>query len=159
MQIYSMPGHLIRRLHQISTSVFADRMKSLGTDLTAPQFATLVALRAHPGSDQATLAGLIAHDRPTMGGLVARLVDKRLVSRAPNPSDKRAKIVTLSPQGDALLDQLLPHVAALQSDILPGLTPQEQTAFLDLAKKITASGNDLSRAPLIQLPPQTDALP
>ena len=159
MQIYSMPGHLIRRLHQISTSVFADRMKSLGTDLTAPQFATLVALRAHPGSDQATLAGLIAHDRPTMGGLVARLVTKGLVGRAPNPKDKRAKTVTLTPKGDALLDQLLPHVAALQTDILPGLSASEQAVFLDLAQKITTSGNDLSRAPLIYPLPKSDAQP
>ena len=32
-EIYTMPGHLIRRLQQISISVFTDRMKALGHDL------------------------------------------------------------------------------------------------------------------------------
>ena len=79
-EIYTMPGHLIRRLQQISISVFTERMKALGHDLTAPQFATLAVLSQSPGIDQATLAGLIAHDRPTIGGVVERLEAKGLSS-------------------------------------------------------------------------------
>ena len=58
-----MPGHLIRRLHQVSTRVFGQRLKAAGIDLTPIQFAALDALRAHPGIDQAGLAEAVAKDR------------------------------------------------------------------------------------------------
>ncbi len=153
IQIYSMPGHVIRRLHQISTSVFTERMKDAGIGLTAPQFATLIALEAYPETDQATLAGLIAHDRPTMGGVVERLIAKGLAIRVASQKDRRAKLVSLTQEGSDLLRGLRPVVLAMQSDILPGLTDDERAEFMRLALKAADAGNMLSRAPLI--PPKS----
>ena len=45
MDIYNYAGHLIRRLNQISTSVFQAGMKEAGQDLTPVQFAALNAIR------------------------------------------------------------------------------------------------------------------
>lgn len=155
MTIYDMPGHLIRRLQQISVSVFADRMKTNGFDLTSPQFAALAVLEANPGIDQATLAGLIAYDRPTIGGVVDRLVAKGLVTRKTSTKDRRSKSLTLSEDGAALLSRLRPVVADMQDDILPGLTREERAEFIRLASKTAAAGNALSRAPLV--PIETEA--
>jgi DNA-binding MarR family transcriptional regulator len=146
-KVHHMPGHLIRRLQQISVSVFAERMKSAGVDLTAPQFAALALLRDHPGIDQATLAGLIAYDRPTMGGVVDRLAAKNLVARVANPEDGRAKVLSLTDKGNATLDRLFPLVENLQADILPGLNDAERADFIRLAARVAEAGNDLSRAP------------
>lgn len=147
-EIYTMPGHLIRRLQQISISVFSDRMRSLGHDLTAPQFATLAVLARAPGIDQATLAGLIAHDRPTIGGVVERLEAKGLVTRHRNEKDRRAKVLALTEEGAALLQTLLPNVREIQPDILPGLSEAERAEFVRLAAKVAAAGNASARAPL-----------
>lgn len=152
-EIYTMPGHLIRRLQQISISVFSDRMRSLGCDLTAPQFATLAVLSRSPGIDQATLAGLIAHDRPTIGGVVERLEAKGLVSRLQNEKDRRAKVLDLTEDGAALLHRLVPHVREIQPEILPGLTAEERAEFTRLAAKVAAAGNAAARAPLVTKPP------
>lgn len=154
--IYSMPGHLIRRMQQISASVFADHMKAAGTDLTSPQFAALRALQDNPGVDQATLAGLIAHDRPTMGGVVDRLSAKGLVERKINPADRRARIVTLTAEGAALLDRIGPLIEQVQTETLPGLTESERAEFIRLARKVAEAGNELSRAPLILPRPGKD---
>lgn len=151
-EIYTMPGHLIRRLQQISVSVFADRMRALGLDLTAPQFATLAVLARAPGIDQATLAGLIAHDRPTIGGVVERLEAKGLVTRHQNEKDRRAKVLELTDAGTALLERLLPHVREIQPEILPGLTDAERTEFIRLAAKVAEAGNTSARAPLVLKP-------
>ncbi len=148
-EIYTMPGHLIRRLQQISISVFTDRMKALGHDLTAPQFATLAVLSKSPGIDQATLAGLIAHDRPTIGGVVERLEAKGLLTRRRNEKDRRAMVLDLTDTGARLLEKLLPEVRALQSEILPGLTKAEHTEFVRLAAKVAKLGNDAARAPMV----------
>lgn len=153
-EIYTMPGHLIRRLQQISISVFSDRMRALGHDLTAPQFATLAVLARAPGIDQATLAGMIAHDRPTIGGVVERLEAKGLVSRHQNEKDRRAKVLALTEEGAALLESLLPHVRDIQPDILPGLTEAERTEFIRLAAKVAQAGNSAARAPLVTKPDQ-----
>jgi len=147
--IHTMPGHLIRRLNQISTGLFQDRMAQLGFDLTPVQFAALATLRDRPDVDQARLAGLIAHDRATIGGVLDRLQAKGLVERRTAPQDRRARLVRLTPAGAALLQQVLPHVATLQDDILAGLTEAERATFTALAAKLAESGNDLSRAPLI----------
>ena len=145
----TLPGHLIRRLHQISVSVFSERMKALGVDLTAPQFAALSTVAQHPGLDQATLAGLIAHDKPTLGGVIERLEGKGLVARRKSDSDRRSKHLEITEAGAALLRRLSPVVAAVQRDILPGLTDDEYSDFIRLARKAATRGNDLSRSPLI----------
>lgn len=146
--ITTMPGHLIRRMHQISTSIFQERMNAQGLDLTSVQFAALACLRDNPGIDQATLAGLIAHDRVTLGGVVERLQAKGLVARTVNARDRRARQLTLTPAGSALLARALPVVAALQDAILDGLDPAEKAQFIALARKVAQLGNDKSRAPL-----------
>lgn len=143
-----MPGFLIRRLNQIATSVFQDRMQALGVDLTPVQFAALASLRDHPGIDQATLAGLIAYDRVTIGGVVDRLQGKGLLARTINERDRRARCLNLTESGKVLLERVLPEVAAVQADILSGLSAQERQGFVALARKSAEAGNALSRAPM-----------
>ncbi len=148
IELHDMAGHLIRRLHQISVSVFAERMKAAGVDLTPVQFAALCALDANPDIDQATLAGLIAYDRVTIGGVVDRLEGKGLISRTVSRQDRRARSLRLTAAGMALLDQVRPIVRGFQDDILTGLSADERAQFMTLVRKTTRAGNDQSRAPL-----------
>lgn len=147
--IQNMAGHLIRRLHQISTSVFQRGMKEAGIELSPVQFAALDALSRVGRVDQTTLAGMIAYDRATIGSVVDRLESRDLVSRRPGKADRRAREVALTPAGQHLLRQSWPVVAALQDDILSGLAPEDRRQFLDLAARVARAGNSLSRAPLI----------
>jgi DNA-binding MarR family transcriptional regulator len=130
-----MPGHLIRRLHQISTHVFMTRTKEAGFDLTSVQFAALEAIRQSPGIDQAGLAEAIAKDRATIGAVADRLEQKGLVSRKVNLRDKRARKLTLTDEGEALVASLSPIVEKLQKEILPGLNDAEYRMFVELAAK------------------------
>jgi len=148
MDIYKMPGHLIRRLNQISVALFSERMAEGGLTLTPVQFAALVGIHAHPGIDQATLAGLVAYDRATLGKVIDRLESRALLCRATSPRDRRAKTLTLTDAGRALLEEAGPHVEAVQPDILAGLNKTERGVFLNLLSKITMAGNEHSRAPL-----------
>lgn len=147
-RIHAMPGLIIRRLHQISMSLFQARIEGAGHDLTSVQFAALVTLRDHPGIDQATLAGHIAYDRVTMGGVLDRLVDKGLVTRVTSPRDRRARVLSLTPEGARVLAAVEPLVEDLQDEILGDLSAEEATVFLTLANRLAEAGNDLSRAPL-----------
>lgn len=130
-----MPGHLIRRIHQISNHLFLQRVREAGYDLTPVQFAALDALRQSPGIDQARLAEAIAKDRATIGAVVDRLELKRLVARAENSKDRRARILSLTARGERILATLMPVVAKLQNEILSGLTAGEYKEFIRLAAK------------------------
>ena len=92
--VYDLPGHLIRRLHQISVSAFAGEANAAGLDLTPVQFAALSMLNDHPDIDQATLAGLIAYDRVTLGGVVNRLAARGLIERKISATDVAGLMTT-----------------------------------------------------------------
>ncbi|WP_395397418.1 MarR family transcriptional regulator [Novosphingobium sp. BL-8A] len=144
----TLPGHLIRRLQQIAVALFSTRMGEADIDLTAVQFAALMTLRDHPGLDQQTLAGMIAYDRVTLGGVIDRLEQKDLVVRETSPTDRRARILNLTEEGRQTLDRAIPWVDRVQEEILAGLSDEEQAMFMTLLSKLTRAGNELSRAPL-----------
>ncbi len=139
MRSRAMPGHLIRRLNQISTQIFARHMGDLGLDLTPVQFAAMDALMAEPGIDQARVAARIAYDRATIGGVIDRLEQKGWVTRQISQRDRRAREVRLTDQGQAVFDEILPVVQKMQAEIMQGLSDDEQASFLQLARKAIAA--------------------
>jgi len=141
MEIPTMAGHLIRRLNQSSTQVFTKRVTEAGFDLTPVQFAAMDAITCNPGIDQAGVASRIAYDRATIGGVVDRLEQKGYVTRNVSPQDRRAREVWPTDRGVRVYRHSLPVVAALQAEILPGLTSQERARFLELATKAIGGTN------------------
>lgn len=137
--ISRMPGHLIRRVHQISTQLFLLRMREAGSDLTPVQFAALDALRNAPGIDQARLAEAVAKDRATIGAVIDRLEQKGFVARAENRNDRRARILRLTASGERTLLALMPVVERVQKEILSGLSSAESKHFVQLASMVIAN--------------------
>ncbi len=135
MDRIEMAGHLIRRLHQQSTQIFQAKMQEAGFDMTSVQFAALDAIAEQPGIDQASLAATISFDRATIGGVIDRLESKGLVQRAVSESDRRARLLTLTKDGEKLLAASRPVVEGLQAEILGALTKAERAAFVKLANK------------------------
>lgn len=143
MNVSHMPGHLIRRLNQMSTQVFSYHVQVAGYDLTPVQFAAMDAVRANPGLDQAGIAALIAYDRATIGGVIDRLEQKGLVTRSISNRDRRAREVALSDKGHQVYADVLPTIVRAQREILGDLTDDEQKQFMRLAEKAlqAASGS------------------
>ena len=83
--------------------------------------------------------------------MIDRLEHKGLVLRKTSANDRRARVVSLSAKGKALLDLVGPEVLEVQNDILSGLDAQEKARLLALLRKTTDAGNANSRAPLKKL--------
>lgn len=130
-----MPGHLIRRLHQVSTQLFLQRMRDAGYDITPVQFAALDTVRHSEGIDQAGLAEAIGKDRATVGAVADRLEQKGLVKRVISSRDKRARELSITKEGEAILDAVSPLVEQMQKEILTGLDDDEYERFIALAAK------------------------
>lgn len=148
LEFLAMPGHLIRRLHQISVSIFSESVAEAGFDITAVQFAALSVLKDYPGIDQVTLAGMIAYDRVTIGGVIDRLEQKGYLTRTISPRDRRARELHITDEGLAVQRTLLPIVREAQEVMLAGLGEEERAAFMSMLNRLTEAGNEKSRAPL-----------
>ena len=143
-----MPGHLARRFQQIAVAVFLAEVGEAGFDLTPVQYAALATIKANPGLDQVTLAGLIAYDRTTITGVVDRLVQKGLTERRASPRDRRARELEITDEGRRVLRRITPAVESAQAIMLRGLSAKESEELMRLLRKAIAAGNELSRAPL-----------
>jgi len=146
LALYHMPGHLIRRCHQISVALFMKECADYG--VTPIQFAVLSALQSFPGEEQAAIAGRVAIDRSTTGNVVLRLEERGLLRRDPDSGDRRVKRLTLTEQGHALLDAIGPAVAGAQDKTVAPLDETERDTLITLLQKIADGNNRLSRVPL-----------
>ncbi|WP_461215478.1 MarR family winged helix-turn-helix transcriptional regulator [Lacticaseibacillus sp. GG6-2] len=72
------------------------------SDLTISQWAVLAAVqRAHQDVTAAEISLQLAMDKPTVSGVVRRLVAKNLVTLTPKPDDRRAQTLALTTTGQA----------------------------------------------------------
>jgi MarR family transcriptional regulator, lower aerobic nicotinate degradation pathway regulator len=134
-----LPGHLIRRLHQVSTAYFAEEC---GGDLTAVQYAALVAIGSHPGIDATRLSEIIYFDRSTIGDVLDRMVGKGWIRREYTPNDRRIKRLELSPAGQEVLRQVEPGIRRVQDRLLAPLTAAEAMTLVRLLGKMADGEED-----------------
>lgn len=144
-EIHNRPGHLIRRCQQIAVGLFLDRCAEF--DLTPVQYAVLRTVHVQPGVDQITVAGLAALDRSNMARICVGLEGRGLLRRLPDPADRRARRLSLTSEGEALLQRADPEVERVQDELLSPLRPDERTAFLSALRAIVEAHNEHSRAP------------
>lgn len=150
--IYSKPGHLIRRLQQIGVAIFMNETK--GFEITPVQYSALLAVRNNPGIDQTTLMEIIAFDRSTIGEVVGRLEAKDLLLRVAGKRDRRTKLLYITSAGRNLIKTIRPRVDAAQRLIMEPLTAGERVQFMRIMRKLVDLNNVHSRVPLKIVAPQ-----
>ena len=145
IDIDRQPGHLIRRLHQISVGIFLQELGESG--LTPVQYAALQTVANAPGLDQRTLARQIALDTSTTGGVVDRLAARGWMERRSAADDRRVRLLHLTPAGEDALAQAAPAMLRAQDLILGPLTARQRAEFMRLLHLLVQENNAMSRAP------------
>lgn len=128
-------------LHQVVEGLLeltrrtAEVMSSIGLrhDLTAPQVG-LLRLLDEPVSMRA-FAEELACDPSNVTGLVDRVERLGLVERIPDPGDRRIRMLTLTPMGRHLRDEINDEVARELAAAL-GLQPEDHDHVLRLAANL-----------------------
>jgi MarR family transcriptional regulator, lower aerobic nicotinate degradation pathway regulator len=143
--LYTQPGHLIRRAQQIAVALFIEECAVF--DLTPVQYAALVAIKEHPGIDATRLSALIAFDRSTLGNVLERLEARRLIDRYASDEDKRVKLIKLTAAGATVSERTEAAALRAQERILKPLKPADRTRFLALLTQLVETNNEVSRAP------------
>jgi MarR family transcriptional regulator, lower aerobic nicotinate degradation pathway regulator len=143
--LWSRPGFLVRRLHQIHIGLFSEECSDY--DITPVQFAILTVLHSGNALDQVTLSNSVGIDRTSGADVIRRLYKRGLVERMPSSEDRRAMLVRITNEGKALVRKMQPNMERAQERFISPLTPAEQTLFIELIGKLIRANNDASRAP------------
>jgi MarR family transcriptional regulator, lower aerobic nicotinate degradation pathway regulator len=141
----ALPGHYIRRLQQIAVAIFLEETSGFG--ITPVQFAALQAVAQQPQIDQRSLAGTIGFDTSTIGGVIDRLEARGLMRRNASPEDRRVRLLTVTPEGDALLEEIVPAMLRAQQRMLAPLPASDRKRFMRMLQVLVQANNGLSRAP------------
>ena len=107
-----------------------------GADLTAVQYAALVAIGSHPGIDATKLSEIIYFDRSTIGDVLYRIESKGWIVRESTTDDRRIKLLSLSAAGHEVLRQVEAGIRRVQKRLLASLTPAEGKTLIRLLAKI-----------------------
>ena len=129
------PGYLIRRAHQTSMAIFAEELAAY--EVTSLQFAILQALVDEPGADQISVAQLVALDAATCGSVIMRLEERGWLRREASPTDKRRKLLWLTPEGEKKAADMKKPARKVQQRLLQGLSEREQAQLVALLKRVS----------------------
>ncbi|WP_114285216.1 MarR family winged helix-turn-helix transcriptional regulator [Candidatus Halocynthiibacter alkanivorans] len=135
------PMAMLGRLNQASMLIMRDNLEPVfkSHGLVSGEFDVLSTLRRAGAPYALTPTELFESTMITSGGMTARLdrLEKRgLLSRAPNPNDRRGTIVSLTADGKDLLEAALAdHVVNLER-IAASLNEDEQKQLSALLAKL-----------------------
>jgi MarR family transcriptional regulator, lower aerobic nicotinate degradation pathway regulator len=133
-------GFLLAKAHQGLYANFRDLLAPHG--ITPHQFALLAFLWQEDGRSQTALSEKTEIDRTTLSGLVDRLQKLGLVRRLPDPADRRACRVCLTPAGRALEAKLAPLANDLRRTVVAALAPGEYEELCRLLIKLRGGVHD-----------------
>lgn len=110
------------------------RAKGRGT--TRAQWIVLFRLRQQEGLSQVDLAEVLELQPISLVRLLDRLVDHGLLERQPDPRDRRANRLFLTPQGRQLVDDLDSLRDAIATDVLHGMSTSKIETSLEALRDV-----------------------
>lgn len=119
-----LQGKAYSRLHRYLTNTL------LPYNVSVPEWKLLGQLFENHKIKLNELADLLSYDPPMVTKLVKRLEKKELVKREQDPSDERAKIITITQEGSKLIKELEPKVKITMAQILKGISKEELTTYI-----------------------------
>lgn len=107
----------------------------------------LIALLASRGPlSPSALADEAQLDRPRTSRAIGTLSAKGLLARVPQPGDHRRAQVALTRAGQALVDEVFPQVAAINSAVVAALDPAAVLALDQALAALTTHARHLNHA-------------
>lgn len=100
----------------------------------------LVAVLAEGGAmSQQALCGRTRMDKVTVSRAAIALAERGLIQRGANPEDQRSHLLTLSPQGWSLYEQVAPKALELERRIFATLSDEEREQLRAMLERIEAA--------------------
>jgi len=133
------PSQMLHRALQLALDLYAEEF-GRGA-ITQRQYAVLAAAAAHEGANQTDLVRITGIDRSTLADMVARMMAKGLLERERSATDGRANAVRLTEQGQAVLAEAAPRMAAVDTRLMKLLSGgRRREALAELLRDLVRGG-------------------
>jgi DNA-binding MarR family transcriptional regulator len=123
------PPDLAVRLRLAITRTSRRLRQEAGGGLSPTLTAALATVDRHGPMTPSELAQRERVQRPTVTRLAARLEELGLLARAADPGDRRSSLLSVTPEGRALLDEVRERKDAFLADRLAALGAEERAAL------------------------------
>ena len=120
--------NILHRASQCADELF--HIEAGDLDITPRQFAVLEGIAAQEGLSQTDLVERTGIDRSTMGGLIQRLLKKRLVTRRKTEGDARTYELAVTIEGRVAVEQAKHIAHRVNRKLLSALPPNKAREFL-----------------------------
>ena len=130
-------GFWLRLAQQQDLRAFGDRFA--GTGVNQLGYAMLLVLEASPGARPAELAEAVRVRQPNLVEPLEGLVARGLVLREPDPRDRRAQALSLTPQGKAALSELKAVHEGLIEQYRTALGAEDYEILIALLRRFTGA--------------------
>ncbi|MBB5918707.1 DNA-binding MarR family transcriptional regulator [Nocardia transvalensis] len=94
-------------------------------------YSVLLALGRGPARGQGVLAEEIGADKTRIIPILDDLQERGLIERRPDPADRRARLLALTPEGRALADAAQADIQAMEEELLSRLPAADRRGFLN----------------------------
>lgn len=139
-------GFLVGDIARLLRRRFERALTAADTGLTAAEARTLAFIEHYPDQRQGALAERLGVEPMTLCGFLDRLETAGLVERRPDPSDRRAKLVALSPAAEPVLERIHDEAIAIRRAALQGMSRAEMEAAYSLLERMRANLGALAEA-------------
>jgi DNA-binding MarR family transcriptional regulator len=149
-------GFLLKDLSRRYVQRFEVRARDISLNL--PQCKVLVRLEKNEGVSQARLAELAEVDAMTMVRILDRMEADELLERRPDPADRRARCLYLTPKAKPLLEQIWRMSEATRAEVFAGIGKSDRDILMTVLERIhdnlsrlEGTPPDESRAPMLSI--------
>jgi MarR family transcriptional regulator, transcriptional regulator for hemolysin len=91
------------------------------------------------GTRQKDLAASVGIEGPSMVRLLDTLIEKGFLARSEDASDRRAKLLSLTPRGQQIVARIQETVSALESDLLSPFSEGEIAQVADFVERLEST--------------------
>ncbi|WP_079478697.1 MarR family winged helix-turn-helix transcriptional regulator [Halobacillus salinus] len=134
MEVQDSYGFLLAKVEEAMESRFVERLK--GLNINAKQFGVLQYVEKNPGSSQIDVSKSLLVDRTTMVSHVDFLESIGLIKRERNPNDRRSFVLSVTTDGEQVLQRGRDYLQESESNVLAELNEQEQDTLKNLLLRI-----------------------
>ena len=113
-----------------------EKLAVAGIPLSKLQFVFLMVISRNNEQPQQNLAALTGRDKTTFTRNINTLERKKLVTRKPSKTDKRIKLICITPLGQQYMQTAMPVVNGIIQEIESDISDAERDSFLITLAKI-----------------------
>jgi DNA-binding MarR family transcriptional regulator len=132
--LQSLIGYNARRVALVAIGKFLEKMSVFG--LRPVDFSVLSLINHNPGITSRALCRALSLQPPNLVGQIAKFEQRGLISRQSHANDKRAIGLSLTEQGQGLMNSAEKVASEVEASVLGKLTPKERQTLMKLLQKV-----------------------